>query len=393
MSDPNKPSTPSSEPDSEEPSQQSPESEKTSGSSPYENQAESQSPEADDSSDSSEESVDPEDRLEEPSDPLDEVEQPPEVESPEDQPAEDQPSEDLGSTEDTEAEADESAPSTEKAEASPPEADSTGEKPPKKSRRQSILEEDESGLGGRMTFLEHLDEFRRRILRSVISVVVTFCVAWILREQIYGFLAVPIHEVVDKLVVIKPTEPFTIYLKVSFTAAIFMAAPYLLSQVWMFIAPGLYRKEKVYALPFLFFSTLLFILGGVFAYYVILPPALNFLLLEFGAEFQPMISAVEFFDFELLIIVGMGAIFQLPILVAFLSIFGLVTPGFLWRNFRYAFLIITIIAAVVSPTTDPFNLFLWSGPMVILYGISIGISWIFQLRRKRAKKRELGTGD
>jgi sec-independent protein translocase protein TatC len=270
----------------------------------------------------------------------------------------------------------------------PAATDSGDEKPPEKPRRRSVLDDDEEPeLGGRMTFLEHLDELRKRIMRSVIAVVVTFCVAWIFREQIYGFLAVPIHEVVEKLVVIKPTEPFTIYLKVSFTAAIFLAAPFILSQVWLFIAPGLYRKEKIYAFPFLFFSTALFVLGGVFAYYVILPPALNFLLLEFGAEFQPMISAVEFYDFELLIIIGMGVIFQLPVLVAFLSIFGLITPGFLWRNFRYAFLLITIVAAIVSPTTDPFNLFLWSGPMVILYGISIAISWVFQFRRKRAAKR------
>jgi sec-independent protein translocase protein TatC len=389
MSDPNKPSTPSSDPDSEETSKQSAESEEVSGPSPYESAPESGSPEPDDSS---EQPLDPEGAEEQDVDSVEADDQSSKTEGEAEQPPEEpeipEPAELAEEGEE------EPAPGVEDAAALSTATQSAGDKPPTKPRRQSLLEEEdgEAELGGRMTFLEHLDEFRKRIMRSVIAVVVTFCVAWIFREQIYGFLAVPIHEVVDKLVVIKPTEPFTIYLKVSFTAAIFMAAPFILSQVWMFIAPGLYRKEKIYALPFLFFSTLLFILGGVFAYYVILPPALNFLLLEFGREFQPMISAVEFFDFELLIIIGMGAIFQLPILVAFLSIFGLVTPGFLWRNFRYAFLIITIIAAVVSPTTDPFNLFLWSGPMVILYGISIGISWIFQIRRKRAKKREQEAG-
>lgn len=249
-------------------------------------------------------------------------------------------------------------------------------------------EEEEEELGGKMTFLEHLDELRRRILYSLLSVVVTFTVAWVFREEIFGFLSRPIHEVIERLVVIKPTEPFTIYLKVSFTAAVFLAIPFILLQVWLFVAPGLYRREKRFALPFLIGSTILFVLGGLFAYYVVLPPALRFLLLEFGREFQPMISAVDFFDFELLIILGMGVIFQLPILVAFLSLFGLVTPGFLWRNFRYAFLIITIIAAVVSPTTDPFNLFLWSGPMVILYTLSIGISWIFKRRRDARERAE-----
>ncbi|GAB4234707.1 MAG: hypothetical protein Kow00109_07790 [Acidobacteriota bacterium] len=250
-------------------------------------------------------------------------------------------------------------------------------------------DEEEEELGGKMTFLEHLDELRRRILYSLLSVVVTFTGAWVFREEIFGFLSQPIHDVIERLVVIKPTEPFTIYLKVSFTAAVFLAIPFILLQVWLFVAPGLYRREKRFALPFLIGSTILFVLGGLFAYYIVLPPALRFLLLEFGRNFQPMISAVDFFDFELLIILGMGVIFQLPILVAFLSLFGLVTPGFLWRNFRYAFLIITIIAAVVSPTTDPFNLFLWSGPMVILYTLSIGISWIFK-RRRDARERVEG---
>jgi sec-independent protein translocase protein TatC len=246
----------------------------------------------------------------------------------------------------------------------------------------------EEGLGGRMTFLEHLDELRRRIVYALLSLVVTFLVAWIFREQVFNFLSMPILDVVEKLVVIRPTEPFTIYLKVSFAAAIFLAAPFILGQVWMFIAPGLYRREKRFALPFLLSSTTLFILGGMFAYYVVLPPALNFLLLEFGKGFQPMITAVEFFDFELIIIVGMGVVFQLPVLVAFLSMFGLVTPRFLWKNFRYAFLIITIIAAVVSPTTDPLNLFLWCGPMVILYTISIAVSWVFKRRRARREMEE-----
>lgn len=248
---------------------------------------------------------------------------------------------------------------------------------------ESEPEEEEKELGGRMTFLEHLDELRKRIMHALISIIVTFVVSWIFREQIFEFLSMPITQVVEKLVVIKPTEAFTIYLKVSFVAAVFLAAPYILLQVWFFIAPGLYRKEKGYALPFLFSSTLLFILGGAFAYYVVLPPALNFLLLEFGSKFEHMISAVEFFDFEMLIVIGMGVIFQMPVLVAFLSIFGLITPRFLWKNFRYAILIITIIAAVVSPTTDPFNLFLWSGPMILLYTVSIGISWVFKRRREK----------
>ena len=267
--------------------------------------------------------------------------------------------------------------------------DSTDKKTSKTPPVEDDEEDDEEKeLGGRMSFLDHLDELRKRIFHAMISIIVTFVGAWVFREQIFGFLSAPILRVVDQLVVLKPTEPFTVYLKVSFAAAIFFAIPYIMFQVWLFIAPGLYRKEKIYSLPFLFASSILFILGGMFAYYIILPPALNFLLNDFGSEFKAVISAVEFYDFELIIIVGMGAIFQLPVVVAFLSMFGLVSPGFMWRNFRYAFLLITIIAAVVSPTTDPMNLFLWSGPMVILYTFSIGISWIFKRRRDTKKKTE-----
>jgi sec-independent protein translocase protein TatC len=256
------------------------------------------------------------------------------------------------------------------------------EKTTSEDTEESDWQQKDRELGGKMTFLEHLDELRKRILHSLLAIVATFVISWIFREEVFAFLSMPIEAVVEKLVVIKPTEAFTIYLKVSFVAAIFLAAPFILLQVWLFIAPGLYRKEKSYALPFLLASTILFILGGLFAYYVVLPPALSFLLLEFGSKFEHMISAVEFFDFEMLIVIGMGVIFQMPVLVAFLSIFGLITPRFLWKNFRYAILIITIIAAVVSPTTDPFNLFLWSGPMVILYLLSIGISWVFKRRRE-----------
>jgi len=269
----------------------------------------------------------------------------------------------------------------------------SGKKREKKAKEEEeeddeFLDENEKELGGRMSFLDHLDELRKRIFHALTSVIVTFVAAWIFREPIFRFLSAPIKEVVDQLVVLRPTEPFTVYLKVSFAAAIFFAIPYIMLQVWLFIAPGLYRKEKIYALPFLFASSVLFILGGMFAYYIILPPALNFLLNDFGSEFQAVISAIEYYDFELIIIIGMGAIFQLPVVVAFLSMFGMVSPGFMWRNFKYAFLLITIIAAVVSPTTDPMNLFLWSGPMVILYTFSIGISWIFKRRRDKKKKLE-----
>ncbi|MFB3903102.1 MAG: twin-arginine translocase subunit TatC [Acidobacteriota bacterium] len=248
--------------------------------------------------------------------------------------------------------------------------------------------DEEKELGARMTFLEHLDELRRRILYSIIGMAGGFAVCWIFREQIFAFIQYPILQVLPKLVVTRPTEAFTIYMKVAFVGGIFVAAPVILIQVWMFIAPGLYRRERRFVLPFLLSSTTLFLLGGAFAYYIVLPPALRFLILDFGAQFTPMITAEDYFDLVFIIIVGMGAVFQLPVLIAFLSMFGLITPRFLWKNFRYAFLLITIAAAVVSPTTDPFNLLLWTGPMVILYMVGIIVSWVFKRRRARKEAAE-----
>lgn len=264
----------------------------------------------------------------------------------------------------------------------------TPERRPPEEDREDQLEDEEDELGGRMTFLEHLDELRRRILYSLIAVIVVFLAVFYFHEQIFEFLAQPIYAANGgrKLTYTKPTDPFVIYLKVSFVVAIFFSAPVILTQVWLFIAPGLYRREKAYFLPFLLGSTSLFVLGGMFAYYLVMVPSLTFLIQTMGSAFEPLITAMQFFDFEIVVILGLGVMFQLPILVAFLSIFGLVTPRFLWRNFRYAILIIVTVAAVISPTTDPFMLMIWSGPIILLYLISIVISWFFKRRREKRER-------
>lgn len=249
-------------------------------------------------------------------------------------------------------------------------------------------------LGGRMSFLEHLDELRRRIVYSALAIAVTFLASFFFREQIFDILQAPIVDVLKErgesgeLVITKVTDAFTIWLKVCFVSGVFLAAPVLVWQVWLFIAPGLYRREKLYAIPFFLSATGLFATGGLFAYFVVLPAGLRFLIVEMGAQFDPLLTAVDYFSFQLIILVGMGVVFQIPVVVAFLSIFGLVTPEFLWRNFRYAILIIVVVAAVASPTPDALNLFFWTAPMVVLYTISIGVSWIFKRRRmKRAAAR------
>ncbi len=269
--------------------------------------------------------------------------------------------------------------------------------PAKSIRRPYSEEEDteeEAELGAKMSFLEHLDELRKRIVYSALAIAVTFAASFVFREAIFDYLQAPILDVLKErglgteLVITKVTDAFTIWLKVCFTSGVFLAAPFLAWQIWLFIAPGLYQREKRFAIPFFLGSTGLFLTGGLFAYYIVLPAGLRFLILEMGGQFNPLLTAVDYFSFEVIILVGMGTVFQMPVIIAFLSIFGLVTPGFLWKNFRYAFLIITILAAVASPTPDALNLFFWIAPMVVLYVISIGISWIFKQRRLKKQAEE-----
>jgi len=255
--------------------------------------------------------------------------------------------------------------------------------------RSDVTQAEAEDLGGTMSFLEHLEELRKRIIRCAIAVAVTFAASFVFREAIFAYLQKPILEVLAErgidtgLVITKATDAFTIWLKVCFASGIFFAAPILVWQVWLFIAPGLYRREKMYAIPFFLSGTTLFLGGGLFAYYIILPAALHFLIVEMGAQFNPLLTAIDFFTFELVILVGMGIVFQMPVIIAFLALMDLITAGFLWRNFRYAVLIIVIVAAIVSPTPDGLNLALWSAPMIFLYLISILIAWLFQWRRKR----------
>jgi sec-independent protein translocase protein TatC len=236
-----------------------------------------------------------------------------------------------------------------------------------------------------MTLLEHLDELRRRLFRCLMAVAVGFAVSYAYHEEIFQWLARPLTRFLPEggqLVYLKLQEPFMLFLKVALFAGIFIAAPFLLWQLWLFISPGLYRHEKRYALPFIVFASALFIAGCAFAYFVALPSAFQFFI-DMGKGYTPNIDIDFFFDLVLFIILGMGAVFQLPIVIAFLSMMGMVTPRFLVQKFRHAVVLIFIVAAVISPTTDALNLVIFAVPMLVLYIVSIGVSWIFARRRAR----------
>jgi sec-independent protein translocase protein TatC len=242
-----------------------------------------------------------------------------------------------------------------------------------------------------MSLLEHLEELRKRIIYSLIAVAVGFGVAWRFSEAIYRLMERPImialekNHLPTKLVYTNPTEPFNIYLKIGLIAGLFIACPVVLYQVWMFISPGLYRHEKKYILPFMFATVGLFLSGGYFGYRIVYPAALDFLIAQ-GADFQPMITIGEYTDLFLTVIIGLGVVFELPTIIFFLALMGVVDARFLWKQIRYAIMIIFTIAAILTPTTDIVNMCIFAGPMVLLYLLGIAIAWFVHPKRRRARK-------
>ncbi len=244
-----------------------------------------------------------------------------------------------------------------------------------------------------MSFLEHLEELRRRIIYSVLFIIAGFAIVYWFHEQIYNYMQVPImaalhrHGLDQKLVYLNPTEPFNMYLKVGLIGGIFVASPFILYQVWAFIAPGLYRNERRYVLPFMFSTVLLFVAGGAFGYKIVYPAALDFLV-GYGAQFQPMVTIGEYTDLFMTIILGLGVVFEMPILVFFLALMGIVSAGWMWRNLRYSILVIFIIAAIITPTTDIMNMCVFAAPMILLYLLSIGVAFLVHPSRRNRLKEE-----
>jgi sec-independent protein translocase protein TatC len=242
--------------------------------------------------------------------------------------------------------------------------------------------------GKQMSFLEHLEELRQRLMRCIIATVVSAGVCFYFSDQIYGYLARPLTDTLnnlhlsDKLVYTNPVDPFNLYIKLSIVAGIFLACPYILYQIWLFISPGLYRHEKRYIWPFILLTSSLFVGGGFFAFKLAFPAALEFLL-KFGNRFQPMVTINEYWDLAIQVIVAVGLIFELPVVIMLLSIFRIVTPQFLWKNFRYAVLLTAVLAAAIIPSNDLASIFIVWIPLIALYLLSILLSWLVWFRRRK----------
>jgi sec-independent protein translocase protein TatC len=254
-------------------------------------------------------------------------------------------------------------------------------------------DEDDEGML-RMSFLEHLEELRARIIRALMGVAVAFGLSIFYSGPLWDFVQRPAVEALkavgskqQTLVQIEPMEAFNIiWFKLPVLCAIFLAAPWILYQVWAFIAPGLYKRERRWAAPFVLGAGGLFIVGGCFAYFVVFRYGLTFLLsIGMSNHVETVVSMTEYFNLFVNVTLGVGLVFEMPVLIFVAILLRLVTPGFLMNHSRYAILAIFIIAAIVTPTPDVFNLMLFAVPMCVLFYIGIFAGYLLLLHRENRR--------
>lgn len=234
----------------------------------------------------------------------------------------------------------------------------------------------------KMSILEHLEELRSRLIHIFAALILGMILCYVISGPLLRWLAAPYPGGLEALYFRKPTEPFFAYLRVSFLAGIFLSSPYLIAQVWLFLSPGLYRHEKRWAVPFVLSMTGAFVGGAAFAYFVAWPVMLEFLV-AYGGEMQAAVMVSDYLSLMTHILVGMGLVFEMPVLVWILARIGIVTPAFLWHWFRHALVVIFITAAAITPSGDIPTLLTFAMPMVVLYFLSIGIAWMVGRPRSR----------
>jgi sec-independent protein translocase protein TatC len=244
-----------------------------------------------------------------------------------------------------------------------------------------------------MSFLEHLEELRVRLIHSIAALAVGFGVCWFFREPIFHFLTEPLRRAYPgiKFITTGPSEALILYMKMAFFVGIFVAAPYILYQVWAFIAPGLYAHEKAYAVPFIVAGSLFFLGGGAFGHFYLFPLTFRFLGEFAGDDMTYMPKVDEYYTFYSWFLLGLGLVFQLPVVIFVLSRIGLVTPAFLMRNFKYAVLIAFVVAAIVTPTPDIVTQSLLALPMIGLYLLGVFVAWAFGRPRTEPVSAEART--
>jgi sec-independent protein translocase protein TatC len=245
--------------------------------------------------------------------------------------------------------------------------------------------------GGAMTFFEHLTELRKRIVNSLIALVIGAFLGVSVSKYLIGFVTKPIIKALTDakqnphLFYTHPAGYLNLYITIGVYLGIVLAAPYVLYQIWLFVAPALYKHERSAISGFVASTFFLFLGGIAFAYFVALPYMLKFLVSFQGnvGPIEPLITTSDYFDLVLMVLLGFGIVFELPILIFFLSLFGIVTPKFLWQNFRYAILVISIVAAIITPTPDATTMLIFMAPMVGLYIVGIAVSAVVVNKRNK----------
>ncbi len=256
--------------------------------------------------------------------------------------------------------------------------------------------------GSQMTFFEHLTELRKRIINSLYAIGIGAFVGVYIAPKVIHFINEPMQHALsaagysDKLYYNHPAGAVNLVITLGVYIGMVLASPVVLYQVWLFVAPALYKHERSAVTGFLFSTVALFLTGIAFGYFITLPYILKFLVSfqNFGGTVAPLLSINEYFDLILMILLGLGLVFELPILIFFLTLFGIVTPKFLWQNLRYAILIIAVVAAIITPTPDATTMLIFMAPMVGLYFVGIAVSAVVVRNKKKrleAEKAETGS--
>ena len=236
-----------------------------------------------------------------------------------------------------------------------------------------------------MTFLEHLEELRQRLVRALVYLAGGFAVCWIFHEQIFQFLVQPMRAAgfKDRFLVTGPAEAFFLYMKMSFFVGIFLAAPFVLYEIWAFISPGLYKNEKAWAIPFVGMGSVFFTAGALFGHYILFPMTFRFLIGFSGADMQFLPRVDEYWSFYSWFLLGLGLVFQIPVIIFVLARIGLVTAPMLLKAWKFAILASFIVAAIVTPTPDVVTQTALAAPMIGLYLLGVLVAWLFGKKRKK----------
>jgi sec-independent protein translocase protein TatC len=256
--------------------------------------------------------------------------------------------------------------------------------------------QDQDGRYFGLSVLEQLEHFRKRLIRSAVGILVGMLVAFAFIDRIVSFVLAPARAMLpagSRMIYTEPIEAFSLYIDIALLAGVIFASPFVLYQFWLLISPALYSRQKKFAVPFVILTSLGAVAGAAFSHYIVFPYMIGFFG-TFSSNDVAFLPRVEnTFDLYVKMLLGMMVVFQIPTLVFFLSKMGVVTARFLWRNTKYAILIIFIIAAVVTPWPDPWNQTIFAAPMVGLYLLSIGIAWLVGPRRTESTESALDFGD